>query len=188
MRHAQRFTGILAILAFCTISYLGQGSLSDADKKVVSDFEKRAGSYVKLREKLRHQLPKLPDKATPEQIQANKTALQKLVQSARANTKRGDIFTPSATTLIRSMIKAEFKGYERAELRRTVLAADTQGVPLRVNFPYPESKELVEMSPMLLLTLPQLPKELRYRYIGRSLVVMDRDNALILDYMKEALP
>ena len=56
------------------------------------------------------------------------------------------------------------------------------------NAAYPEDKELVQMPPPLLLALPQLPKDLRYRFIGRSLVLMDRDGALILDVMRNALP
>jgi len=188
MKRVRRSCGILSIIASCIIGSYAQTPLSANDKKVVSDFENRAKAYVDLREKLRHQLPKLSKDATPEQIQANKTALQKSVQAARINAKQGNVFTQSATLLIRSVIKAEFKGYEGAELRKTVLEADTKGVPLKVNVPYPETKELVEMSPALLLTLPQLPKELRYRYIGRSLVILDRDNALIIDFMKNALP
>lgn len=178
----------LAILVFFAFGAKAQIAASDTDKKILSEFEKGAKDYVSLREKMRDRLPKLSKDSTPEQIQAHKTALQKSVQAERADAKQGDVFTPAATLLIRSIIKTEFKGYERVELRKTVLEADTKGVPLKVNIPYPESKELVAMSPALLLNLPQLPKELRYRYIGRGLVILDRDNALIIDFMKDALP
>jgi hypothetical protein len=188
MRSVPRYCGILLILAFCVIALPAQNPPSADDKKIIRDFEKRAKTYVDLREKLRRRLPKLSEDATAEQIQAQKTALQKAVQAARVNARQGSVFTQSATALIRSTIKSEFKGYERAELRQTVLEADTKGVPLKINFPYPESKELVEMSPALLLSLPQLPKQLRFRYIGRSLVILDRDNSLIVDFMKDALP
>ena len=98
------------------------------------------------------------------------------------------MFTPAAARLIRALIKSEFKGWERNELRKTVLEADNKGVPLKINLPYPESKELVEMSPILLLSLPQMPKQLRYRFIGRGLAILDRENALIIDFMRNALP
>ena len=188
MRTIKQCSGVLLILTFCIAAVMAQPALSTADKKTVSDFEKRAKAYVKLRESARKRLSKLPEDATAEQIAAHKTAFQKAAQAAHANAKPGDIFTPAANQLIKAAIKAEFKGYERAELRQSVLEADTKGVPLKINFPYPESKELVAMSPALLLSLPQLPKELRYRYIGRSLVILDRDNALIVDFMKDALP
>lgn len=188
MKPLKRFMWILAMSAFCLLSVHGQPPLSSSEKKIFSEFEKHAKEYVELRNRAAGKMAKISKDSTPEEIAAHKMALRTAVQSARAGATQGDLFTPDATQLIRAKIKAEFKGYERKELRKTVLEADTKGVPLRVNFPYPESKELVEMSPELLLSLPQLPKELRYRYIGWSLVVLDRDNALIIDFMKEALP
>jgi hypothetical protein len=57
-----------------------------------------------------------------------------------------------------------------------------------VNYPYPESQEVLEMAPTLLLRLPQLPKQLRYRFVGPNLLLLDRENGLIIDYMTNALP
>ena len=98
------------------------------------------------------------------------------------------MFTPAVAEYLRRVIKTEFKGSERVELRETILEADTAGVPLRVNYPYPETKELTQMPPTLLLKLPQLPKEVKYRYVGRHLLLVDTDNGLIVDYMTNALP
>lgn len=179
---------IFAILFFVAGGLTAQTQLSTDDKKVVGDFEKRLKRYVKTRESLRARQPKLPVDATPEQIQTFETTLQKSVQAVRVNTRPGDIFSQQISRLIKPMIGKEFTMWEKTELRQTVLEADTKGVPLKVNIPYPDSKELVEMPPDLLLSLPQLPKELRYRFIGRSLAILDRDNALILDFMRDALP
>ena len=44
------------------------------------------------------------------------------------------------------------------------------------------------MAPTLLLRLPQLPKQLRYRFVGHNLLLIDRENGLIVDYMTKALP
>jgi len=57
-----------------------------------------------------------------------------------------------------------------------------------VNYPYPETKDLTQMPPTLLLKLPQLPKEVKYRFVGRHLLLVDTDNGLIVDYMTNALP
>ena len=111
------------------------------------------------------------------------------MRAARTGAKQGDVFTRDAATLIRAIIKDEFKGKERVELRDTVLReADTKSVPLRVNYPYPESQELLEMPATLLLRLPQLPKQVRYRFVGRNLLLVDRENGLIVDYMTNAIP
>jgi hypothetical protein len=197
MRSIQTGFAIVATIGICVFTAAAQASLqngtivkvslSESEKKIVADFETAAKNYAAITERVRKQLPKLPDKATPEQIVAHKTALRQGVQMTWANAKPGDIFTPAAAAFIKTRIKTEFKGWERSDLRKTVLEADTK-VPLKINTPYPESKELVEMSPALLLALPQLPKQLRYRFVTRSLVIMDRDNGLLVDYLKDALP
>lgn len=74
------------------------------------------------------------------------------------------------------------------ELRKTIFEAENKTVPLRINYPYPQSKEYTEMPPKLLLQLPQLPKELRYRFVGTNMLLVDRENNLIIDYMINALP
>lgn len=164
-------------------------ALSPANKQIVNTFEKRAKEYVKLREQLEEKMPKLSDEAKPEEIQTHKQQFQERVRAARAGAKHGDIFTPQASALIRAIIKDEYKGKERVELRDTVLKeSDTKAVPLRVNYPYPETQELLEMAPTLLLRLPQLSKQLRYRFVRRNLLLVDRENGLIVDYMTNALP
>lgn len=161
---------------------------SSADRAVVARFEKSADEYSKMRERLEEQLPTLPKDAEAQQIETHKMNFQKLVVSARQNAKQGELFSPAAAKLIRKIIKAEFKGKKLTELRQTVMEADNKGIALKVNAIYPPSKELVEMSPALLLALPQLPKQLRYRFVGRNLLLVDRENDLIIDYMTKALP
>lgn len=155
---------------------------------VVASFEQRVKAYSKLREGLEEKLPKLPKESTPEQIQAHKTAFEEMVRAARAGVKPGNAFTPDIAEHIRATIRAEFNGAEMRALRETVLEADTKGVIMRVNYPYPDDKELVEMPPTLLLKFPQLPKQVRYRFVNRHLLLVDRENGLIVDYMPDAIP
>jgi len=164
-------------------------ALSANDKQIAETFEKRAKEYAKMREQLETQMPKLSKEAKAEEIEAHKKQFQERVRAARVGAKQGDVFTPEAASLIRAIIKDEFKGKERIEFRDTVLhEADTKAVPLRVNYPYPESQELLEMPATLLLRLPQLPKQVRYRFVGPNLLLVDRENGLIVDYMTKALP
>ncbi|MBC7899642.1 MAG: hypothetical protein H7070_06275 [Saprospiraceae bacterium] len=162
--------------------------LSSQDRMTVADLEKRVREYTELRERLELELPKLSKEATPEQIESHKTALQKSVLNARAGSKHEDVFTPAAAKIIRTIIKSGFKGDDRADLRKTVLEAENKGIPLKINIPYPEDKEFVEMSPTLLQALPKLPKQLRYRFAGRNMLLVDRENGLIVDYMTNAIP
>ncbi len=192
MRSKHLFASV-AIVVVCMAASKAQTpappALSPADKQIAEAFEKRAKDYVKMREALEEKMPKLSKEAKPEEIQTHKQQFQERVRAARVGAKRGEVFTPEAMTLIRAMIKDEFKGRERVEFRETLLKeAENKAVPLRVNYPYPETQELLEMPPTLLLRLPQLPKQLRYRFVRSNLLLVDRENGLIVDYMTNALP
>jgi hypothetical protein len=164
-------------------------AFAQLNKPVADAFEKRVKDYVKLRESIEEKMPKLSKEAKPEEIEVHKKQLQESVRAARAGAKHGDIFTPDAAAMIRAIIKDEFKGKDRVELRKAVLVeSEVKSVPLRVNYPYPETKEQLEMPPTLLLRLPQLPKQIRYRFVGPNMLLVDRENGLILDYMTDALP
>jgi hypothetical protein len=165
-----------------------QSALTAQEQETVTAFEKRVKDYVKMRENLEEKLPKLSKEAEAEEIKAHLVKFTDMVREARVGAKRGDIFTPDITEHIRAVIKREFKGKDRAELRQTVFEAETKGVPLRINYPYPETKELVNIPPTLLLALPELPKQMRYRFVGKYMLLMDRENHLIIDFMPNALP
>lgn len=186
--YASGITLLLCLTAAPLLSSAQALQAQTSEAQAVAAFEKRAKDYSRLREQIEGQMPKLPKDSTPEQIAAHKQAFEEKVRAARADAKPGQLFTPDIAAHIRTLISNEFKGTDRKELRQTVLEADTKGVPLKVNYPYPETKELVEMPPTLLLKLPQLPKQLRYRFVGNHLLLVDRENDLIIDYMLNALP
>jgi hypothetical protein len=162
--------------------------ISPADKQAIAAFETRVKDYVKLRNQVKDKLPKLSKDSTPEQIESYRKSFEEGMRAARAGAKPGDIFNTAGSDYIRRTLKTEFKGRDRAELREIVFEAENENIPLRVNYPYPEAKELTEMPATLLLQLPQLPKEVRYRFVGRNMLLVDRDNNLIIDYMPNALP
>ena len=158
------------------------------DKLLLKDYEKSVKQYVALREDVRKKLPPLSKDSTPEQITAYQKQFVDALRAQRGYAKQGYMFTPPVAKYIRDLIRKEFKGTDRVQVREAILEADTGGVPLKVNYPYPETKELTQIPPTLLLTLPQLPKEVKYRFIGRNLLLVDTDNGLIIDYMTNALP
>ena len=176
-------SALLAVLLSVT------AAAQDQNKPIAEAFEKRVKDYVQLRETIEAKMPKLSKEAKPEEIEAHKKQLQESVRAARAGSRHGDIFTPAAAALVRAIIKDEFKGKDRIELQKTVLIeSEVKALPLRVNYPYPETQEQLEMPPPLLLRLPQLPKQIRYRFVGDNMLLVDRENGLILDYMTDALP
>ena len=165
-----------------------QPAVSPEHKAAFEAFEKRVKEYVALRESIDNKMPKLSKEAKPEEIEAHKMALQKAVQAARASAKQGDLFVPVLAAHIRDVIKTETPPKVKREVRETVKESEVKAVPLRVNNPYPDTQEQLEMPPTLLLRLPQLPKQVRYRYVGRNMLLVDRENGLIVDFMPDALP
>jgi len=162
--------------------------VSPADKAAIDVFEKQVKDYIALRNKVRENAPKLSKDSTPEQIHAYRTALQLSLRNARPNAKRGEFFLPATADYIRRTLKTEFQGKDRKELREQIFETETQGVVLRVNYPYAQTAELSEMPATLLTKLPQLPKELRYRFVGRNMLLVDRESDVIIDIMPDALP
>jgi hypothetical protein len=162
--------------------------VSPADKAAIETFEKHVKGYIALRNKVRENAPKLSKDSTPEQIHAYRTTLEQSLRNARANAKRGEFFRPETADFIRRTLKIEFQGKDRKELREQVFETEIQGVVLRVNYPYAQTAELSEMPATLLAKLPKLPKELRYRFVGRNMLLVDRESDLIIDFMPEALP
>jgi hypothetical protein len=162
--------------------------VSPADKAAIEAFEKQVKEYIELRNKVRANAPKLSKDSTPEQIHAYRTTLEQSLRSARPNAKRGEFFMPATADYIRRTLKLEFQGKDRQELRDKIFETETQGVILRVNYPYAQTAELSEMPATLLTKLPQLPKELRYRFVGRNMLLVDRESDVIIDFMPDALP
>lgn len=161
---------------------------SVGEKQVIKVFEGEVNEYVKLRNQVREKIPKLSKDATPEQIHLFMTTFENATRTARSGAKVGEVFKPEVSSYIRTTLKTHFRGEDRVELRKTIFEAENETIPVRINHAYPASKEFTEMPATLLLKLPQLPKELRYRFIGRNLILVDRENNLIVDYMANALP
>ena len=162
--------------------------VSPADKATIELFEKQVKAYVELRNKVKENAPKLSKDSTPEQIHAYRTTLEQSLRSARAGAKRGEMFRPETAAYIRRTLKMEFQGKDRQELREKIFETELQGVVLRVNYPYAQTAEFSEMPATLLAKLPQVPKEVRYRFVGRNMLLVDRESDVIIDYMPDALP
>lgn len=60
-------------------------------------------------------------------------------------------------------------------------------MPLEVNGKYPEAAPRPTLAAGLITNLPELPKGLEYRILGKDLVLLDSDANLIVDYMRNAI-
>ena len=167
---------------------IAQPAVTEQEKQMLAAFDRHVKDYLNQRGRVKAKLKPLSKESTPEQIAVYQKTFMESLQAMRSGTKPGYIFNPATVEYFRRITKHEVPPADKPEIRQAILEADTKGVPLKVNFPYPETKEQAQIPPTLLLKLPQLPKEVKYRYVGRNLLLVDSDNNLIVDYMLDALP
>jgi hypothetical protein len=184
---ASRYILVILATLCASISY-GQKPLSPKQEAAIDDFQARVRAYAKLREEVLGRVPKIPEKATKEQIQVFRDSFQRAMRAARAGSKHGDVITPQAAEAIRYLIATTYVGKDRIRLRAAVYEAENRTVPVRANSVYPDAVEILETPPKLLKVLPQLPNEIRYRFVTGTLLLMDSYNHLIIDYMTKAIP
>jgi len=154
---------------------------------VVEDFVTRVNAYVVIHLQAERAAPKLPQEATPQQIDQTQRAMADRIQVARAGAKRGDIFTPEMTTLVKRILIDALSGPDGARRRSSIMDDNVKFVPLTANQRYPDDVALTTMPPGLLKALPELPEEMEYRFIGRHLILFDQHAHIIPDFIPDAL-
>lgn len=171
--------------------------IAAATYPVVTSFQERLDAYVDLRKKATEKVPAVDKKATPTEIQQREQALAAAIQKARPNAKAGDILAADVKPLFNKLLRGAFHGPKSKDLRASIKEGNpkhentTPGEVdpvLKVNAIYPKNAPLSTVPPTLLLRLPKLPKDIEYRFVGRTLVLRDRESNLIIDFMKEAVP
>ena len=162
--------------------------LTDAEKQVVAEFDARVAEYSALHQKLAATLPALPDKATPEQIDQHQQALVALVTTARKDAKPGEFFTPGMEALVRRALGSMMSGSDGASLKATIMDDNPGPLDVSVNDRYPDAAPVSSMPVQLLETLPKLPAELEYRFLGKHLVLVSTPARIILDLTPNVLP
>ncbi|HJR59824.1 MAG TPA: hypothetical protein VJ813_10510 [Vicinamibacterales bacterium] len=164
------------------------GPLSEADAAALATMNDGLKRYVDLHKDLEKGLPKLPDEATPEQIDKNQRALEQRIREARKSAKQGELFTPEARPVIRRLLAAVFDGPEGRQLMASILDENPVGMKVGVNMRYPDTVPISTVPPEVLQTLPKLSEDMEYRFIGRHLILLDAHAHLIADYIENALP
>jgi hypothetical protein len=156
------------------------------DTKLVADFRQRAQQYLDWRENTVGKSP--PPANSPAKIVAARHELANKVRVSRASAKQGELFTPEIADYFRHQIAATMNGRYGKQIRSSLRHSEPTEMNLQINQSYPENVPLQSTPPTLLLNLPELPKELEYRILGRELVLRDSDANIIVDYIPNALP
>lgn len=167
------------------------GPLTPADALALATMNDRVKQYLALHTRLERSLPRLPKEATPQQIDRNQRAFEKLLREARATAKPGDIFTPEARPIITRLLATVFGGPDGGQLKASIMdenPVDPVALKLTVNSRYPDTVPLATIPPQVLQTLPQLTEDLEYRFVGDWLILLDTHAHLIADFIDNALP
>lgn len=164
------------------------GPLSEADAAALATMNDRLETYVEAHKKIEEGLPKLPERATPEEIDKNQRAFEQKVREARKGAKQGDIFGPEAQPVIKRLLASVFAGPEGKELMASILDENPVGMKLTVNMRYPDNVPISTVPPEVLQTLPRLSEDMEYRFIGHHLILLDSHAHVVADFIPDAMP
>jgi hypothetical protein len=168
-----------------------KGRNVNPDAGLVADFRKKVDDYAKLRDKAEGVIPDIKRTEKPAEINKAEQSLADKIRELRPAAKRGDMFTPATEAMFRRLLRPTVtKGEDGAENKKIIKddAPAPKEVPFKVNADYPKETALSTVPPDVLLTLPQLPKEVEYRFVGKHLILYDAKANLIIDYMLNAIP
>jgi hypothetical protein len=176
----------------------------EMDGKVLAKLQHEVEEYVQLHDELLHRVPNVAAGASPEQIAAHQKKMRDAIRAERTHARQGEIFKPAVEAAIRRILAKEMASPEGPSELRDIQQGNprSEGVPKKAN-PSVEVKEPVTVAvnaiynddapvssvpPTLLLRLPPLPDEVRYRFVGRDLILRDTEANVILDFIKNAVP
>jgi hypothetical protein len=166
----------------------GGTQLVNQEAQALVGLQDRVKDYLALHDKLEATLPPLPTETSPAQIDTHQRALARLIQDARRDAKPGDIFTRDARGVIRGLMLRVFRGPDGAKLKASVMDENPGRLQLTVNSRYPDTVPFSTVPPQVLAGLPKLPEELEYRFIGRTLILLDVHAHLIVDLIDNIIP
>jgi hypothetical protein len=187
MKHVLR-TAVLSVFVLqAAVACAMQGNdekRTNPDAKVLLDFNERVKSYVELRKKADDGAPPLKETEDPAKIKIAQTALAKRIVAARAGARHGDIFTPEITLRFRRLLRPEVKD---ADTKKLIEDDNPGAFKFKINGPYPDSEALSTVPPNVLQSLPQLPEDLEYRFVGKHMILRDSRANIIVDYIPNAI-
>jgi hypothetical protein len=187
---------LAAVIALCTIA-VGAAPLAASeeptriqrtDESAFASFNKAIANYIRLKERLRGEIP--PSRVTDNsaEIVARSDAWALAIQRARPGAQQGEFFDTVTAGAIKERLARTLKGTNISALLSRINDEPALEASPRVHLRFPDASPVATMPPRILEVLPALPTELEYRFVGRALVLRDRDAALILDYLPNALP
>lgn len=150
-------------------------------------FLDRMQEYVAFHERVDNTVPNLRETPNPEEIARREQALAAALIKARPDAKEGDFFIASYRPILLRIIREDFAKRSAVD-RKALIVELPKGVKVGVNQAYPTTLPLATFPPNLLKALPELPKILEYRIVGRDLILLDNKGSVVVDVMRNVFP
>ena len=151
------------------------------------EFKKHIDAYVKIHNEAESKVPALKRTDDPKEISEREKALADMIMTLRAGAKPGDIFARDYQPYFVQIVREDFKTRSAAD-RKALVAELPKNVKVDINTVYPTTLPLETFPAALLRKLPDLPPELEYRIVGRSLILRDVKANLIVDILRDVVP
>jgi len=176
----------------------------EMDAETLAKFQEEVREYVQLRTKVLTKIPAVSPQASAEELSARQRALTQAIAAYRKGEKRGNMFKSKVEAAIRRTLTREFTGPNGPALMKEIRSGNPrvegnptsrdpsketmQNVTVAVNAIYPDAAPFSSVPSGLLLKLPPLPEVVRYRFVGRALILRDTEANVILDYIMDVVP
>jgi hypothetical protein len=157
---------------------------ANAQGAATKAFLDRIQEYVAFHNNVEKMLPPLKQTADPEEIAKREMALGAALIKQRPDAKEGDFFIKEFRPYLIKIIQSDFAKRPAAD-RKALVVELPKEIKLGINMPYPTSLPLATFPANLLKALPELPKELEYRIVGRHLILRDVKGNVIVDMVRD---
>lgn len=161
---------------------------ASAEAAAIKQFDEAIAKYMALRLKLRSEVVGPVKESSSSQVTNASDALAGAIERARQDAHVGSMFDAPVATVIKRRIADAVRTENLVAVLADIDDEEQAGLSPKVHLRLPVSAQMATMPASLLNVLPQLPKELEYRILGRYLVLRDVDASLILDYIPAAVP
>ena len=151
------------------------------------EFQKRIEAYMKIHNEAEAKVPNLKRTDDPVEISKREQELAQMIMTMRAGAQPNEIFAKEFEPHFVKIVKDDFASRSAAD-RKALVHELPKNVKIDINTVYPTTLPLITFPAGLLRKLPDLPPELEYRIVGRSLLLRDVKANLIVDVLRDVVP
>jgi hypothetical protein len=151
------------------------------------EFQKRIQAYMKVHNEAEGKVPNLKRTDDPVEISKREAELAQMIMTLRAGAQPNEIFAKEYEPYFVKIVQDDFANRSAAD-RKALVHELPKHVKIDVNTVYPTTLPLITFPAGLLRKLPDLPPELEYRIVGRSLLLRDVKANLIVDVLRDVVP